>query len=232
MDKGNWVAIDKRAIHGLPKTRPYSLVEALFSYQVDLDNDTMKSLNEYARIWNWSRSKVTRFLRLNASIPVDNLKARQRPIKFRIIKKIADCKNQPETTQRPDEDQTKTTTIDPNPNPKYKEYFEILKSIPGYPFDAEKDFAFLNEKEKDYPSVDILSLLKGWKIYLFDVPLKRKSKPRSQLSNQFDLAMKWGKYKKAPGGASAAEKPPVNMLDIIKAAETGAGKEEADAVRA
>ena len=78
----------------------------------------------------------------------------------------------------------------------YTELSVILTTIPGYPFKANIDIPLLKEKERDYPEIDTVSLLKGWKIYLVDNPLKKKSNPRSQLNNQFEFARKYGKYKK------------------------------------
>lgn len=97
----------------------------------------------------------------------------------------------------------------------HKRYLEVLKSIPNYPFDEKTDIAFLQEKEKDYPLIDILSLLKGWKAYLADRPLNGKSRPRGQLHNQFEFAMKWGKHRKA----EPELKPEENILNRIREAE-------------
>jgi len=90
---------------------------------------------------------------------------------------------------------------------------QVLKTIPGYPVDEEKDVAFLAEKEKDYPHIDILSLLKGWRDYLIDKPLTKRSRPHAQLSSQFELAIKWGKHKKSKLA------PTENIADRIDAAE-------------
>lgn len=104
----------------------------------------------------------------------------------------------------------------------YKEYLEILSQIPKYPFDIKTDLHFLKEKEKDYSTIDILSLLKAWKTYLLDVPLNGKSRPRAQLHNQFELAVKYNKHKKIQKEPQAP-----STLDKIKAAqkeiETNAG---------
>lgn len=97
----------------------------------------------------------------------------------------------------------------------FKNYLEVLKTIPNYPFDEKIDLAFLQEKEKDYPLIDILSLLKGWKAYLADKPLNGKSRPRGQLHNQFEFAMKWGKHRKP----EPEPKPEENILNRIREAE-------------
>ena len=42
--------------------RPYSVVEALFSHSVDIDCGKPWTINGYAKVWDWSRGKVRRFL--------------------------------------------------------------------------------------------------------------------------------------------------------------------------
>lgn len=89
---------------------------------------------------------------------------------------------------------------------------DILKTIPGYPFDEKIDAQFLTEKAAEAPSVDIPSLLRGWKAYLLDVPLNGKSRPRAQLHNQFQAALHRGLHQKTtrtPAG------PKYNMADEI-----------------
>jgi uncharacterized protein YdaU (DUF1376 family) len=95
---------------------------------------------------------------------------------------------------------------------------EILRSIPNYPFDEEKDRSFLRKKEKDYPEVDILALLKGWESYLLDAPLNGKSRPHAQLNNQFEFAMKWGKHRRNDG-ARVSEIPEVTVQEKIQRCE-------------
>ena len=53
----------KAGVSNLPRSRPYSEVEAMFSLSVDLDNGRKKSIREYARIWDWSRKRVSNFLK-------------------------------------------------------------------------------------------------------------------------------------------------------------------------
>jgi hypothetical protein len=113
---------------------------------------------------------------------------------------------------------TPSPSPSPSPLPKhYEDSLQILSSIPNYPFDREKDIVFLREKEKDYPSVDILALLKGWKSYLLDKPLNGKSRPRSQLHNQFELVKKWGKHQKEERLIEPYRGP--SVLDKIKQAQ-------------
>lgn len=93
--------------------------------------------------------------------------------------------------------ETKTPIITPE---RFKEWFNILKTIPEYPFNEKLDFEFLSEKEKDFPKIDITSLLKAWKIYIGDAPFKKNARHRSQLHNQFELAVKYNKHLRADIG--------------------------------
>lgn len=64
MSKNNgWIPLDKNLVNYLPKDRPYTKLEALFSHQLDLDNKTKFSINGYAKLWQWSRCKVRLFLK-------------------------------------------------------------------------------------------------------------------------------------------------------------------------
>ncbi len=62
MDKGNWTAIDKAAIKLLPKNRPCTTIEALFSLSVDVDCGKVKTPYQYSKLWSWSRGKAERFV--------------------------------------------------------------------------------------------------------------------------------------------------------------------------
>jgi len=68
---------------------------------------------------------------------------------------------------------------------------EILRSIPGYPFDIKKDSALLDELKKAFPDIDAVKEIHKFKIWLIDNPLKAKSKPRSRISNWFANAKKF-----------------------------------------
>ena len=57
----------------------------------------------------------------------------------------------------------------------------LLKSIQGYPFDYKKDLTFIQDLLIDFPSADINSNIKDWKVWLLDNPLKGKINYRSRL---------------------------------------------------
>lgn len=74
-----------------------------------------------------------------------------------------------------------------------REALAELKSIPGYPFDFDKDLKLLRNLETDFPDVDVLPELKKYHIYKLDHPLKKNSNPRLQLRNWFENAQRWRK---------------------------------------
>lgn len=61
MKDGNWIAIDKNLAKHFPD-RKYSEIEAAFSLTLDYDNNKNVTVSGYAKLWQWSRSKVRCFL--------------------------------------------------------------------------------------------------------------------------------------------------------------------------
>jgi len=61
-NSSDWVPLDQRLVAFLPKDRPYTRLEAMFSCQLDLYNGTPFSIRGYAKLWQWSRKKVANFL--------------------------------------------------------------------------------------------------------------------------------------------------------------------------
>ena len=73
MNHGNWVPIDKRLRSFLPLNREYSKVEAAFSLQLDYDSGNNVSASGYAKLWGWSRNKVSKFLK-DMDVEISSLK--------------------------------------------------------------------------------------------------------------------------------------------------------------
>lgn len=80
--KGNYVGVDKRIVHWLPRVGPFTKVEALVSLTIDLDDiiyktatipetakDAIflllshKSVDAYAKRWDWTWPRTNRFIR-------------------------------------------------------------------------------------------------------------------------------------------------------------------------
>ncbi|MBW1928896.1 MAG: helix-turn-helix domain-containing protein [Deltaproteobacteria bacterium] len=59
-------------------------------------------------------------------------------------------------------------------------YLNLLKSIPGYPFNFEKDLSFLRDLLVDFPTLDFQEEIKAWKTWLLDKNLKGKINYRSR----------------------------------------------------
>ena len=58
MKKGNWIPLDKNLSYFLPKERPFTELEAMFSYTLDINNKRTVSISGYSKLWDWNRKKV------------------------------------------------------------------------------------------------------------------------------------------------------------------------------
>jgi len=83
-----------------------------------------------------------------------------------------------------------------NASNEEREILAILKSIPGWQFDYEKDLQQVREVAVDYPRVDMLAEAKLLRDWLKDNPLKKNSKPRARLRNWIRKADEFGRHKK------------------------------------
>jgi hypothetical protein len=123
MKRHGWVAIDKRLTTFLPKTRSYTELEAMFSWMVDISDCKAWTINGYAELWQWSRTKVQRFIRTletgedyRAGWSRGEHRGRGQPFR-RIFNNLEHKKSRDEETgAEGDED----TTIDPNQNLRRK----------------------------------------------------------------------------------------------------------------
>lgn len=57
-----WVKISQDFVNDLPKNRPFTRLEAAYSLAVDRFTGKPFCLRGYARLWQWSTGKVTRFI--------------------------------------------------------------------------------------------------------------------------------------------------------------------------
>jgi len=69
----------------------------------------------------------------------------------------------------------------------------LLKSIPGYPFDFERDLAFIRDLLVDFPALDLEQEIKDWKVWLLDKNLKGKINYRSRLRKWLKKTIAYGK---------------------------------------
>jgi hypothetical protein len=84
-----------------------------------------------------------------------------------------------------------------------REILNVLKSVPGYPIDYEKDLDMIRTFAIDYPGLNLLPEFKKWKDYKRDKPLQKNSSPRSQLRNWMEKAVEFRKPRSNSGGDQA-----------------------------
>jgi hypothetical protein len=117
---GNWIALHKELVSFLPHDRPYTLLEAMFSYSYDVDNGYNGTINGYAKLWSWSRTKVRKLL-TDLKTPEKQSKNRARTGKEHLIllklNNLQLLKNRRETGEKQERNRGVDTTIYPNPNP-------------------------------------------------------------------------------------------------------------------
>ena len=102
---------------------PYTKLEAMFSYTKDIDNNNNYSINGYAKLWQWSRNKVRKFLK-EVRTPEGHLKDTSRTGQGQALhfinKDLWIQKDKAGTSKGQDKDTLKDSTINPNPNPNPK----------------------------------------------------------------------------------------------------------------
>lgn len=126
MKNGGWIPIDKRFINLMPKDRKYTYLEAMFSYSVDQDNGKNGSVNGYAKLWEWSRNKVRKFineLRTGKGQVVDRKGTGKGQVVRFIFNNLDDVRDRKGTGSGQEGDRKRYTTIYPNPNPNLKKTF-------------------------------------------------------------------------------------------------------------
>jgi hypothetical protein len=113
--------MDLSLVSALPRKRPYTLIEAVFSYQVDIFHGTKKGYREYARIWGWSLKKTFGFIRNEQGTKTEQARNTQETVKFKFIKLSEDSKKQAGDKQETNREQAGNTT---NKNKKDKHIYE------------------------------------------------------------------------------------------------------------
>ena len=101
--------------------------------------------------------------------------------------------NHSPTLTQPNASQTRSPprkSADEDATERELEIMRVLESVPGYPFDRAKDLQLVRLLSTDFPALDLLAEVKKWRTYKLDEPLTPKSRPRSQLRNWCEIAMK------------------------------------------
>jgi hypothetical protein len=121
---GGWIPIDKNIVKTLGNIdRPYSIVEAMVCHTADVDCGKEWTINGYAKLWDWSRGKVRRFvnsMRTHSGHIADRKGTQSgHPIHF-IDKGLWDEADRKRTHSGHIADNKRDTTSNPNPNPNPK----------------------------------------------------------------------------------------------------------------
>jgi hypothetical protein len=166
-----WVPIDKGLVKYLPKIdRPYSPLEAMFSYTVDINCGRRWSINGYAELWKWNRKKVARFIKEcgtdTGHIPDKKGTQTGQAIHF-IDEGLWGERDNNGTSTGQERDRNGDTTINPNPNPNI-----ILKDKTFFIF-SEEDLKFYREA---FPNIAVDEQIKKMSSWCYSNPSKRKTK--------------------------------------------------------
>lgn len=134
---GGWVPISKTLVRELPKDRPFTRLEAIFSLTLDYDQGNVVTVLGYSRLWGWSRGKIERFFeelgimieypsrtsqmqnqRGQIMIQMPSKKrADNGQIKFIDSKWLSNEADRKRTDASEKTSRSQSTTIDPNPKP-------------------------------------------------------------------------------------------------------------------
>ena len=121
MKSGGWIPIDKGLVTELPKDRPYTIIEAVFSMQLDYDNNHEVTVSGYADLWQWPRAKVRRLIEkmgIEIQYPEDTTRVKNQRGRIKIIKMYKE--NPKKELRFIDSKQTDRSAIKPAIKPTYQ----------------------------------------------------------------------------------------------------------------
>jgi hypothetical protein len=172
MSRGTkWVPLDKYLAQEFKYIkREFSMIEAMFSYQLDADRDKVGSISGYAMLWKWSRNKTRRFIEGIRTVK-GHIKDSKRTVKEQAIHFIDKGLWVKEDSKRTVKGQQKDTTTNPLIlNPKSKEKKKIKK----------KSFsAYLQQKTIENNFIEIKDKIFEFYNYRMDEKIKGKKQPYS-----------------------------------------------------
>jgi hypothetical protein len=122
LKNGNWIGLDKNIVKLLPHGRAYTIIEALVSFSIDIDNKRNWTINGYAKQWGWSRNKVRKFtseLGTGRGHLADRKGTGSGHLITLKVNNLHEAKDTKRTGKGQEEDRKRYTTINPNtkPNP-------------------------------------------------------------------------------------------------------------------
>jgi hypothetical protein len=146
MKNGNWIGLDKNIVKLLPHGRAYTIIEALVSFTIDIDNKRDWTINGYAKQWGWSRNKVRKFaneLRTGKGHLADRKGTGSGHLITLKINNLHEVKDTKRTGKGQVEDRKRDTTIYPNPNPNKK---KVSSEAPESFTPTEKLLEYFNKE--------------------------------------------------------------------------------------
>jgi hypothetical protein len=123
MKNGNWIALHKELKYFLPHGRSYTLLEAVFSYTLDIDNGKEGTISGYSKLWGWSRTKVRKLVEELKTVEGHLTNRQETGKRHHILLKLNNLQSQKDsrkTDEKQLEDSQVDTTIKPNPKPNPK----------------------------------------------------------------------------------------------------------------
>jgi len=189
MSRGNkWVPMDKYLAQEFKSIkREFSMIEAMFSHQLDIDNGIVWSISGYSKCWRWSRNKVRRFLeciRTEAGHIKDSKRTHEgHPI--HLIDLGLDSEKDTKRTEAGHiKDRSRYTTIEPEPKPEPKKEnntFDLFWEMYGKKTDRKKCFS----KFKKLKQSDIDLIFEKLPAYIKSTPdVQYRKNPITYLNNE------------------------------------------------
>jgi hypothetical protein len=147
---GNWIALHKELKYFLPHGRQYTILEAMFSYTLDVDNKREGTISGYAKLWGWSRTKVRKFIEEIKTVEGHLTNRQSTGKRHQLLLKINNLQGQKDkrkTVEKQEKDSQVDTTINPKPkpNPKPKKEYTLYGEFQNVKL-TDEDYKKLSDK--------------------------------------------------------------------------------------
>lgn len=185
MSRGNkWIPMDQYLAQDFKSIkRPFSRIEAMFSYTLDQDKGHSGSISGYASLWSWSRNKVRRFINsirtVEGHLKDSKRTAQGHPIHF-IDKALMGKKDSQRTVEGQSRDSRHDTTIQNNPKTKTKEEKNIQKKKSPIPTKTD-----LKEKIIEHNFIENKDKIFEFFEYRMSMPASKRYKTKKGLNALF-----------------------------------------------
>jgi len=110
-------------------------------------------------------------------------------------------------------------------------YIDILKTVRGYKFNEETDTEMVESLINDFPTVNVLDVIKTWALNKKDKPLSSKDSPRAQIRNWCKKQVEINARPSSNGNGrrlSADEQRQANTMAVLDSFINGEVEEESD----